>query len=253
MPVLMSEVKTGVMKQSDYSHPFFAQPLLIDAGLNLHAVLALDALPQAQHGQLHQACDELHRYRQLVVIGHGGRDLWQAVSPRVAAGDLSNPIDEFTVDRLQHFFSSHAPEIDYQILYPGPSPVPLQRIGALLGWHHDSPFKIGINQQWGSWFAYRALLLIDAALTPSKPLLHPSPCDGCVARPCISSCPADAMEEGDFNLQRCIAFRTTTESRCRKRCVARLACPVAEQHRYSDEQMRYHYARSLRVIEASGK
>jgi len=232
-----------------YTHPFFSNSELLTHGLNLHAVLAIDSLPEELHAMLNQACENLDRYQRLVLIGHGGRDLWNAVSAQVLEVESDDPIDTFTVETLTAFFTKHAPEMRYIFLYPGASVVPLQQLGELAGWHHPSPFRIGVNSEWGSWFAYRALLLIDAPLDVSQPITQTSPCERCASTPCISACPADALSDSEFSLQRCIDFRLLPDSPCRECCLARLACPVGESHRYPDAQVRYHYSRSLRDLE----
>ena len=42
---------------------------------------------------------------------------------------------------------------------PGPLRTGLQQLGALVGWHQASRLMIGIDPEWGTWFAYRALVV----------------------------------------------------------------------------------------------
>lgn len=232
---------------TSFAHPALAQPALLASGLNLHAVFDLDALPDDLRAALADCCDELASFRQLILFGHGGRALWQAVSPLLEAAD--DPIDVFSQQTVLALFAEYFPQLKVQVLYPGDAPVPLQRLGALAGWHHESPFKVGVNAHWGSWFAYRVLLLADSSFDVSQPVAEPAPCASCELRPCVGACPAGAMVAGDFDLQRCVDFRRQEHSPCRDRCLARLACPVAVEHRYQESQLRYHYLRSMRMIE----
>ena len=48
--------------------------------------------------------------------------------------------------------------------------------------------QVGINQDWGSWFAYRVALLADTATGHQKPGTVLS-CQGCAGKPCIMACP----------------------------------------------------------------
>lgn len=217
------------------------------AGLNLHAVLDFDALPAHLAADLRRDFAPAHACRQLVLIGNAGRSMWAAMK---ASGIASaDPIDDFSVRAVSQWFAAQFPAHRYTLLYPGDAPVGLQTLGALAGWHRPTPFMLGILPQWGSWFGYRVALLTDTDLPPTEPLRAASPCEACTARPCIAACPAQAMAEEGFSLERCVAYRLQPESRCRACCVARDACPVGREHRYDDEQIRHSYSISLRAIE----
>ncbi len=233
-----------------FTHPFFECASFTKQGINLHAVLDIDSLPEDVHAALLQSCKTLHEYRRVIVLGHVGPALWESVSPLIARGKDVAPIDAFTLSAVHAFFSEHTAAIAYKVLYPPSSFLPLQRFGALLGWHHDTPFKVGANRHWGSWFAYRALLLVDAELDVSTALPGQSPCLDCQLKPCIHACPAKAMADARFDLQACIHYRKQPDSACGQRCLARLACPVGSAHQYSDEQLRYHYSHSLKMIKS---
>lgn len=238
------------------------------AGLNLHAVFTLDRLPAG----LRDSLDGERRYRQLILIGNGGRALWTAIEAEGITSD--NPIDEFSVRRVEAWLAAYASGRRYQIVYPGDRPIGLQTLGELAGWHFDSPFMVGINARWGTWFAYRVAVLADTefseaefaeaelADSASEPAAvavsagestratsTASPCAACRQRPCVDACPAQAIGDAGFELQRCVAYRRRPGSACRLACLARLACPVRQELRYGDEQMRHSYATSLRMIE----
>jgi len=228
------------MTQPDYS-------LLDAAGLNLHAVFAIDDLP----APLRDSLGAPGSYRQLILVGNGGRALWSAIgrSARVS----TDPIDDFSRREVEQWLATQAAGCRYEIVYPGERPVGLQSLGELAGWHFASPFMVGINAQWGTWFAYRAVLLADTDFELTRPLAgaapSQSPCAACADTPCIAACPARAMSGGRFDLQRCVAYRRAPASACRATCLARLACPVGSEHRYSDEQIRHSYSISLQMIE----
>ena len=220
---------------------------LNDAGLNLQAVFDLDELPAEMVAELRRRFDPAHRYRQLILIGHGGRSLWEAVK---ASGMRSeNPIDDFSVRKVEQWFGKQFPDRAREIIYPGNMPADLQALGRIAGWHHASPFMLGINADWGTWFAYRVVLLTATDLEPSRPLQSDSPCTRCAEKSCIASCPAGAMDGGSFALDKCIGYRRQASSRCKATCVARVSCPVGSSHRYGDEQMQHAYSISLREIE----
>jgi hypothetical protein len=214
------------------------------AGLNLQAVFDLAALPAEMRAQL----DPANRYRQLILIGHGGRALWERVE---AAGLRSeHPIDDFTTATVEVWFAAQLPGVLHGLVYPGDGPVGLQALGRLAGWHHESPFRVGVNAAWGSWFAYRAVVLADTDLPVTAPMSGASPCVSCPDQPCVTACPAGALDAREFSLQKCIAYRKQPDSRCRITCVARTSCPVRPEHRYDDAQIAHSYSRSMAMIEA---
>jgi epoxyqueuosine reductase len=220
------------------------------AGLNLHWIADLDRLPASIAGRLRQAFDPSRRYRQLILIGHGGRALWAAIQ---SAGFRSDsPVDDFSVAAVKRWFDTRCAGCAHRIVYPGTDPVPLQALGRLAGWHNDSPLALGINARWGTWFAYRVALLADTALPPTTAWTEPSPCAACKARPCITHCPGNALAGGTFSLESCVRQRRLAESVCRASCPARLACPVGAEHRYDEAQMRHHYLTSLRTLQKHG-
>lgn len=218
------------------------------AGLNRQAVFNLADLPSDVCQKLMPQAGET----QLILLGHGGRRLWACVAP--TAGESKDPIDDHCVATLRQLFAEELPEHRYRILYPGEQIIGLQALGQLAGWHHPSPFMIGVDARWGSWYAYRAVVLSDTdfpAQTPvdrDKPADPPSPCLSCTERPCITACPANALLDGHFDLARCSDYRLQADSPCAFTCLARLACPVGSEHRYDAAQLHHTYARSLQMI-----
>ncbi len=225
------------------SNPNF--PLLNAHGLNLQAVFDIAALPGELTGQV----PEFEHYRRLVLIGHGGREMWEALQ----ASEFSNqpnPVDSFSVGTVKRWLAESYPDAKYEIIYPvSEQMLPLQQLGKLAGWHHDSPFRIGINCRWGSWFAYRAVVLVDAELPVTTPEIWGSPCEKCTEKPCITACPAGAVSDEEKMLECCIDYRLEEGSTCARQCLSRLACPVGAEHRYDREQLNYHYEQSLQTIQ----
>ena len=217
-------------------------------GLNLHAVFALDQLPDALRDALHNECDPARSYSQLILIGNGGRALWQTIQRE--GGHSADPIDDFSVREVRRWLAAQASGLNYEIVYPGERLVGLQSLGECAGWHFASPFMVGINERWGTWFAYRVAVLADTDFEPTRRVPGESPCTTCRPRPCVAACPGNAIESDGFNLANCVNHRLRPDSACRTTCLARLACPMRAEHRYDDDQIRHAYAISLRFIEA---
>lgn len=225
----------------------FDNAALNHAGLNLQAVFNLDALPPDIVAGLRACCDPAHCYRQLILIGHAGKTLWASLKASGIASE--DPVDDFSVKTVEQWFAEQFAGNRCAVIYPGDDAPDLQRLGQLAGWHCPSPLGIGINEDWGTWFAYRVVVLSDTDLEPSARKESASPCNRCVEKACIVSCPGDALESGALELGKCISYRTQPQSSCRASCLARVSCPVGTVHRYCDEQIRHTYSRSMKAIE----
>jgi epoxyqueuosine reductase len=227
-------------------------------GLNLHAVFERDCLPE----ELRRALTALSPLPRVVLIGHGGRALWSNIESARTRGDLSgpHPIDTYSVRLVRNWLAGIFPEAQAHLLYPltpstSAAPVAtidLQALGACAGWHHPSPFMVGINTVWGSWFAYRVALLTDAPIEPTRNSSGASPCGACVNRDCVAACPAGALAT-NFDLARCAAYRLRRGSECALTCQARLVCPIGHEYRYADAQLAHCYGESLRMLKAFSK
>lgn len=223
----------------------FDTTLLNACGLNRQAVFDIDKLPADISTSVRAASSV--SARQLILIGHAGKRLWEAV--RQSGIGSEDPIDDFTVRTVRQWFAECQPHNAYDILYPGTNQIGLQRLGQLAGWHHATPFMVGIDPKWGTWYAYRAVVIADTRFEPTMPIESTSTCNTCTRKPCIPSCPAGALEDGRFDLAKCIAYRKQDGSGCKATCLARLCCPVGSEHRYCDEQIRHIYSMSMRAIE----
>lgn len=210
------------------------------AGLNLQAVFPVAFLPAAMRDKT------VDGFAQLILIGNAGPTLGRAALS--AAMDPDHPIDVYSVNVVSRWLDTLPGGRERHVMYPGETPVGLQALGELAGWHHPSPFMVGIQPGWGTWFAYRVAVLANTSLPPTSPLQTRSPCEACVDRPCVSTCPARAMAGGRFSLDDCLRWRRAAGSSCEHTCLARLACPVGIGHRYDEAQIRHGYGQSLRMI-----
>ncbi len=249
---------------------FNAAPL-IEVGINLSVVFNLSELPESLYSQINAVAKNLPKSKQLVLFAHAGNRFWRKLKSSqfvIRAGSNSNsaansgprgmiensqhPIDDYSIEQVSQHLERTYPNLNFQILYPSgqdfSQPIGLQQLGKLAGWHHDSPLKVGINQTWGTWFAYRVLLVCDGQFNPTETISSNPPCDSCSDQPCISQCPANAVSQTEFDLNRCSGYRASAQSLCDDRCIARMACPVAAQHQYPLEQIQYHYGRSIQII-----
>ncbi|MDJ0753964.1 MAG: hypothetical protein QNJ45_10625 [Ardenticatenaceae bacterium] len=234
----------------NHSHFQAGLRYLAARGLNLVAILDVGDPPVQK--ALNQAQIEHAPYRRLLLVAHGGRMLWRAFQAAGGEGQTVDPIDRYSRRAvstvMREFWGVAADQAAF--LYPLTDHlVPLQQLGTAAGWSHRSPIGTDIHPDYGLWFAYRAAVLVKNPLPLLIAPMRPSPCDSCDDRPCVTACPAGAVGEiGRFGLNACVTHRLYHRSSCAGQCLARLACPVAVQHRYTAEQIAYHYGQSLKDI-----
>lgn len=255
----------------------FVQGLAKD-GLNMAAVLTTDTLPDGVINDFNLNTTD----SSLLLIGNHGPSMWRQLQQRQQrlGRVFADPVDDYVQDIISERLRETLPHQHGSILYPRNRldahlpHVPLQQLGTLAGWHHTSPLGIGIHPEFGLWFAYRALVCIDCALSPAtwadgqrsgipkpanqlssqltEPTTHTSPsasltiCDSCQSRACQTACPAGAITFGQLpDMQLCSSYRLRENSPCANQCLARKACPAGEASRYDDAQTAHHYSLSL--------
>ncbi len=220
---------------------------LKDQGFNLLQVLDTAQLPEELVQSLMDLGIEARKSARLVLLGMGGPGLWNRIK-----NNLENSPDPFDDDAVS---SVHTLALEFwgcakvDLLYPGPLPLPLQKIGQFAGWCHPSPIGIDLHPRYGPWFAFRAVFLIDSPLPSDAYDTTEAPCKSCQTKPCVSMCPAQAVQaRSPLNSQACVVQRLLPHSVCGDRCLSRLACPVGKQWRYPDEQIAYHGRHSLESL-----
>lgn len=229
--------------------------------LDAHGLSVLGVMEPAELGESLQGRLELdHAHamqaKQWWIVGHHGRALWRTILDAYRVASIDELADEANpIDRWVHQFLSERIQLRgwaAKVWVPDATGemgavVPLQAIGRILGWKHHSPFQLNIDEMWGTWFAYRAVICADVLAPRCDPVDRPSPCDSCLTRACEAACPAGACSP-QWDGSQCQSHRLSANSSCRLDCLARRACPVGSNEAYSDEQMRAHSMPSLRFI-----
>ncbi len=105
-----------------------------------------------------------------------------------------------------------------------------------------SPLGLNIRADFGLWHAFRAAFIFDDEIAFPAPAPGSSPCESCLDKPCLTTCPVNAFSGSTYDVAACAAHLASPEGKpCRDRtCLARLACPVAPGYRYAPGQMRFH-------------
>ncbi len=181
-----------------------------------------------------------------LVVGGGGRAFFEgfAASPEGHDG-APDPLDRYTARVVAAAVSGalDGTGVRYAIGHPfGVDPIiPFQRLGRAAGLGGPGPLALQIHPVFGPWWAYRALIVLDRALSPAPAL--GDACAGCPA-PCVAACPGRAVSRAGFQIAACHA-RRLADAGCRSSCAARVACIRGPEHRYSEEQLAFHMRASM--------
>ena len=221
--------------------------LLAPSGLNLMGVVApetwdVHAPPARKAGVL------LPGAQAIVVIGNGGGSLWKAFVADLAEHpehlcNEPHPLDAFVRRSVQRadaalgasprrWFYAAATEsvhLDFRVL------------GWLAGFGSRSRLGLLLHPRYGSWVGLRAACLLGASV-PAHVSLAPDLCAGCMA-PCVASCPGAAFPGGQWEVERCAAFKRASDT-CLSSCAARDTCPAGAGHRYPELAVAYHSHRA---------
>jgi len=194
----------------------------------------------------------LPRARGALVVGSAGRPFFEGFArARAAAPDdvRRDPLDRYTRaivmraarQALEGLGVAHVECFPFLREAAGGVVIPFQRLGRAAGLAASSPLGLQIHPVYGAWWAYRALVVVDAELPPGVSLSDG--CAGCPA-PCVGACPAGAVRRAGFVVPACHAHRLASVP-CHLSCAARLACIRGPEHRYADEQLAFHMAASM--------
>lgn len=184
--------------------------------------------------------------RTLLLVGNAG----PAMYARFFAADEStapaHPLDTWTrrvIEPIAARFGSAA-------LFPfgGPPWHPFQRWAKRAEGLMASPLGVLIHPEFGPWHAYRAALLFDRAIPLPAMNPAPHPCDECVAKPCLSTCPVGAITPAGYGVEACARHTVGSEgAECRfGGCLARRTCPVGRDYLYPPRAMAFHMAAFLK-------
>lgn len=160
-----------------------------------------------------------------LVLGNT-RALWEPFVRRGSSRPrTAHPLDRYVEDSVREALAPLLPtwlRFAHQLL---PSPIPIQRYAAASGLALMSPVGLTVHPEYGPWIALRAVALFDALQAPVPQERASHPCDAC-ERPCVAP------------FERAMNDPARTS---RTFLPVRMSCPVGVRHRYSEEQIDYHY------------
>ena len=181
----------------------------------------------------------------VLLIGNIGSSLWPAFSrwrgerPDGGGGD---PLDDWSKAVIRPV----AAAARATAWFPSDPPwQPFQQWAMHAEGLKASPLGILIHPVYGLWHGYRGALGFAERIEDEPFAARPHPCDGCRDKPCLSICPAGAVQAETFDVPACRTHLRTPEGQggcMRAGCLARAACPVGAGYRYDEAQLRFHMA-----------
>ena len=197
-------------------------------------------------------------WASIALVGNIGSSYWSIFeqSPEYKHGQL-NPLDGWS----RRIGEQLADELGAKAIYPfdGPPYYPFQQWAKRADSLEQSLMGLMIHPEYGLWHSYRFGLLIPElqGSTEYKPITRQSPCESCVAQPCLSTCPVGAFETDGYDVDSCAAYlKREPGARCLSGgCLARLSCPVGEKFVYRSTEHIFHlraFLAGLQVLRHPG-
>lgn len=238
------------------SHPAFDAPLLdlqralAAAGLDLFATCAVEDYDRLVpddfrlSGAVGHSLAPIAPDDRVVLIG-ASRVIWTAFTDALAREPErrleAHPFDRWSSETLAAIVRETLPSelvVDLRMVFEGPPRgFAAQHLAELTGLACRGPAAMSVHPVFGPWFALRAALVLRGGGPPAPP--PPAPiCERCATRACVpalehalaASRPAAPVDHGQVR------------ERWRLWLAVRDACPVGREYRYSENQIRWHYA-----------
>jgi methylmalonic aciduria homocystinuria type C protein len=197
---------------------------LIEAGFDL--VHAFDADAAAREPGLGLLAARSTGGGRLGILVGNTRALWPRFTAALARPELAadpDPLERYTEETIDAAFPGA--RIYYGHRRYGGAFLPLQRLAVATGLGALAPSHLVIHPVHGPWFALRAVILVDAAAPPLRaPIAQPCRCGPA----CAGALAGALAARGPGAWRAWLGVRD--------------ACTL-RGHRYSEDQIRYHYLR----------
>ena len=208
---------------------------------------------QCREGRLSAHSGDGEAPKSVVVVGAGGRGLWETLFDGVGLDLLKergpHPIDGWSQRFIEKAASMLREEgLSVCTLYPfGRSPVDFLGLAEEAGLGIVSPVvPFFLHPQYGPWVSLRGALILSVPLAPTGPLRDYEPCSGCSC-PCLQACPVGTyVPHLEPNLAACATHRNG--GGCQGGCEVRRACPLGREHRYGPEEEAFRHSFSLKSL-----
>ncbi|MFN6951374.1 MAG: ferredoxin [Albidovulum sp.] len=179
----------------------------------------------------------------ILLLGPREPGFWAAITgaPEWADG-TPDPVDRWSLRVVGRL----ALELGGEALFPfgGPPHHPFYSWALRSGRAFVSPVRLLVHDGAGLMVSYRGAIALPRRIDIPSPAAA-SPCESCASKPCLSACPAGALDAGGYDVPACHAFldRTEGEGCLSAGCAVRRACPLSKAYGRVPEQSAYHMRR----------
>lgn len=182
----------------------------------------------------------------LAVLVANTRALWPRFLAALRATPAlladADPLDRYTVRCLRAACAGLRGVREIRFAHErAPRRVAMQRLAHVAGLAYLSPSWLSVHPVYGPWIGLRAVAVFDAAGPPGPASTLADPCPQCG-----TDC-GPLLERARTTLG--APGRTAISANWRLWLAVRDACPVGRAHRYSDDQIEYHYTWDRAVLE----
>lgn len=183
-----------------------------------------------------------------MLIGNAGHAMWPFFSQSSEYSDgQKDPMNRWT----KRIVSETMRDVVCEIRHPFDEPYwPFQRIACEAMNIQPSPLGILIHPDYGLWHAFRAIIIVNqnsSLALDIENMIHQvqksfHPCDTCIQKPCLTSCPVSAFDGTGLDRSGCFThLDSNSEPDCMTiGCGARNACPVGAAYKYENAQIEFH-------------
>ncbi|MGR3620693.1 ferredoxin [Pseudophaeobacter sp.] len=209
----------------------------------LQVETAVQALGLQIYGALHPAQQPVQGLSDgvLVLVGTGPGFWPHFTLSSEYLDQLPDSVDRWSSRSL----GALAKELGAEAYFPfgGPPYTPFINWAQASGRAFTSPSQMMVHDEVGMLISYRGALHFDQSFDIPPPSLAHSPCVTCAAKPCLNTCPAQALiDGGPYDLTACHHhLDTPAGTPCMTQgCLARRACPLSQGAGRSFEQTAHH-------------
>ncbi|WP_278923517.1 ferredoxin [Pseudophaeobacter profundi] len=177
----------------------------------------------------------------LVLLGTGGQ-FWPRFTKSCEYADgQPDPIDRWST----RIVTAIARDLGATAYFPFGAPPyqPFVAWALASGRAFTSPSQMLVHDRYGMLTSYRGALHFDQSFDIPPPVLAQSPCATCTSKPCLTSCPAQALVDGGpYDLAACHHhLDSPAGTPCMTQgCLARCACPLSQRAGRCSDQTAHH-------------
>ncbi|MFK8019350.1 MAG: hypothetical protein AB8B86_06250 [Pseudomonadales bacterium] len=187
----------------------------------------------------------------IILVGSFGSTFW----PGFSCSNECLDGKQHSLDRWsKRVGESIAEQHGCSVLFPseGPPYWPFLSWAERAGLSATSQLGVHIHKEYGLWHAYRFALVasnVEYGLSDTTRPRAISRCDTCYSQPCLRACPVEAFSPGHYDVDKCASYlKSKPDAECNKRgCLARRACPVAQEYQYHPEHAAFHMQAFVRA------